>query len=200
MVTLSCFSFTTKLFFFCYGNVKLHPQVIISKISENFSALAEYSSLDLLSTVSIKVHASPSTPSPLVYLQDSLSSSKFLVDSGASILVFPALPSTSRSGVSLRVLSADSPTSTSIILPASQDPTAAHLRAKLLATLNCISNLLSEFPDVVSSDGFTASKPCHRVSHLLLTQSGPPVFTKTSPLNPETIASTKAEFSAIWLR
>ena len=65
-----------------------HPQVIIPKISENVSALAEYSSLNLLSMVSIKVHAGPSTPSPLVYLQDSLSSSKFLVDSGASILVF----------------------------------------------------------------------------------------------------------------
>ena len=38
------------------------------------------------------------------------------------------------------------------------------------------------------------------VSHLLLTQSGPPVFTKACPLNPEKLASTKAEFSTIWLR
>ena len=45
--------------------------------------------------------AGPSTPSPLVYLQDSLSSRRFLIDSGASVSVFPAPPSNSRSGVSL---------------------------------------------------------------------------------------------------
>ena len=45
--------------------------------------------------------AGPSTPSPLVYLQDSLSSRRFLIDSRASVSVFPAPPSNSRSGVSL---------------------------------------------------------------------------------------------------
>ena len=165
------------------------------------------------------------TSSPLVYLQDSLSSRRFLIYSGASVSVFPApRSSSSSSGVQLltadgsslscsgsriiplgfgnhriewpfqlapvavpilgadflkhynlllnvsnqRVFSADSPTSPSIVLPTSPD-----FKSALLKT-----NLLAEFPDVVSSNGFTASKPCHGVTHHLLTQPGPPVFAK----------------------
>jgi len=96
-----------------------------------------------------------------------------------------------------RVFSADSPTSLSIILPTSPDPASAPPRANLLATLKCISNLLSEFPDVVSSDGFTVSNPCQGVIHHLLTQPGPPVFAKAWRLDPEKLASAKAMFSAI---
>ena len=84
-----------------------------------------------------------------------------------------------------RVFSADSPTSPSIILPTSPDSTSAPLKANLLATPKCISDLLAEFPDVVSSDGFTASKP------------RPPVFAKARRLDPEKLASVKKEFSAM---
>ena len=41
--------------------------------------------------------------SSLIFLQDLLSSRSFLFDSGASVSVFPALPSTSGSGVRLNV-------------------------------------------------------------------------------------------------
>ena len=67
-----------------------------------------------------------------------------------------------------RVFSADSPTSPSIVLPTSPDSKLAPLTANLLATPKCISNLLAEFPDVVSSDGFMASKPRHGVTHHLI--------------------------------
>ena len=39
----------------------------------------------------------------------------------------------------------------------SEDP--GFLRAALLSTPECIPELLSDFPDVLSSDGFTASPP-----------------------------------------
>ena len=96
-----------------------------------------------------------------------------------------------------RVFSADSPTSPSIILPTSPDSTSAPLKANLLATPKCISDLLAKFPDVVSSDGFTASKPRHGVTHHLLMQPGPPVFAKARRLDPEKLASVKKEFSAM---
>ena len=192
--------------------------------------------------------AGPSTSSPLIYLQDSLSSRSFLIDSGASVSVFPDPGSSGEdSGVKLltadgfslscsgsrviplrfgkyrfewpfqlapvaipilgadflkhynllldvsnqRVFSADSPTSPSIILPTSPDSKPAPLTANLLPTPKCISDLLAEFPDVVSFDGFTASKPCHGVTHHLLTKPGPPVFAKVQRLDPEKLASTK---------
>ena len=58
----------------------------------------------------------------------------------------------------------------------SEDP--GFLRAALLSTPKCICELLLEFPDVLSSDGFTASPPRHGVRHHLLTQPGPPVLLK----------------------
>ena len=173
--------------------------------------------------------AGPATLSPLIYLQDSPSSRRFLIDSGASVSVFPAPRSSSTSsGVRLltadgsslmcsgswiiplrfgthrlplqlapvtipilgaeflryfnlllyisnqRVFSTDLPTSPSTVLPTSPDFVSAPLKANLLTTLKCISDLLIEFPDVVSSDGFTASKPGHGVTHNLLMQPGPP--------------------------
>ena len=84
-----------------------------------------------------------------------------------------------------RVFSADSPTSPSIVLPTSPDSKPAQFTANLLATPQCITDLLAEFSDVVSSDGFTASKPRHGVTHHLLTQPGPPVFAKARRLDPE---------------
>ena len=173
--------------------------------------------------------AGPATSSPLVYLQDSLSSRRFLIDSGASVSVFPAPRSSSTSsGVKLltadgssltcsgsrlipllfgahrfewpfqlapvaipilgadflkhfnlildvsnqRVFSTDSPTNPSVILPTAPDSPSAPLKANLLTTPKCIQDLFAEFPDLASSDGFTASKPRHGVKHHLLTQPG----------------------------
>ena len=152
-----------------------------------------------------------STGSSLVYLQDKLSSRRFLVDSGASVSVFPAPSSTSTSGVKL--LTADGSTlscSGSRIIPlhfgscsfewlfqlapvfvpilrvdflrhhnlllvvanqkvfsnsspslclSSSPPPSPSLRATFLSAPKGISDLLSNFPDVFSSDGFTASPP-----------------------------------------
>ena len=50
---------------------------------------------------------------------------------------------------------------------------SSSLRATLLFTPKCISDLLSKFPDVLSSHGFTASLPCQQVCHHLLTHPGP---------------------------
>jgi len=95
-----------------------------------------------------------------------------------------------------RVFSPDSPTSPSIVLPTTQDFKSAPLKANLLATLKCISDLLAKFPDIISPDGFTASKPRNGITHHLLTQPGPPVFAKSRWLDPEKLASAKKEFSA----
>ena len=50
--------------------------------------------------------AGPSTSTHLVYLQDSLSSRRFLIDSGASVSVFPA-PRSSSTSSGVRLLTAD---------------------------------------------------------------------------------------------
>ena len=96
-----------------------------------------------------------------------------------------------------RVFSANSPTFPSIVLPTAPDSSSAPLKANLLTTPKCIQDLLAEFPDVASSDGFTASEPRHGVKHYLLTQPGPPVFARAFRLDPEKLASAKAEFSAM---
>ena len=82
-----------------------------------------------------------------------------------------------------RVFSTDSPTSPSIVLSTSPDFKSAPLKANLLATPKCISDLLAEFLDVISSDGFRASKPRHGITHHLLTQPGPLVFAKSRRLD-----------------
>ena len=61
------------------------------------------------------------------------------------------------------------------VIHASVDPVPAFRRAWFLSAPQCIQKLLSEFPDVLSSDGFTTSKPSHGVRHDLLTNPGPPV-------------------------
>ena len=53
--------------------------------------------------------------------------------------------------------------------------------------------MLAEYPVFLSSDGFTASNPKHGVFHDLPTVSGPPVFAKARHLDPEKLASAKAE-------
>ena len=74
---------------------------------------------------------------------------------------------------------------------------SSSLHATLLSTPQCISDLLSEFPNVLSSDVFMASKPRHQIRHPLLTQPGPPVFAKPQSLDPEKLASAKADFYAM---
>ena len=69
-----------------------------------------------------------------------------------------------------RVLESSSLNSVGESFLSSDDP--GFLRAALLSTPKCIRELLSDFPDFLSSDGFTASPPCHEVRHHLLTQPG----------------------------
>ena len=76
----------------------------------------------------------------------------------------------------------------SISLASSPPPSSSSLRASLLSTPKCFSDLLLEFPDVLSSDCFTASPPCHPDRHHLLTKPGPPVFTKSCRLDPDKLS------------
>ena len=63
-------------------------------------------------------------------------------------------------------------------------PALAFCRTCFLSAPQCIQKLISKFPDVLSSDGFTTSKPCHGVCNYLLTNPGPPVYAKTRRLDP----------------
>ena len=65
--------------------------------------------------------AGPATSSPLVYLQDSLSSRGFLIDSGASISVFPA-PRSSSTSSGVRLLTADGSSLTYLWFCLDSDP------------------------------------------------------------------------------
>ena len=56
-----------------------------------------------------------------------------------------------------------------------------------------MSDLLEEFPDVLQSDGFTASPPRHKVRHLILTNPGPPICAKACRLDPAKLALAKAD-------
>ena len=58
-------------------------------------------------------------------------------------------------------------------------------------------NFSLEYPDVLSSDGFIASKPQHGVRHHLLTNPGPPVYLKPCRLDPDKLSAAKEEFSAM---
>ena len=74
--------------------------------------------------------------------------------------------------------------------PYSLDLFCAHLPT----TPREIRKLLSEYPDVLSSNGFSSSTPKHGVFHDLPTIPGPPVFAKASPLDPDKLAFAQAEF------
>ena len=76
-------------------------------------------------------------------------------------------------------------------------PTALKMSVCFLSAPQQIQKLLKEFPDVLSSGGFTASKPCNGVRHHLLTNPGPPVFAKSRHLDPEKLAAAKDEFTAM---
>ena len=94
-----------------------------------------------------------------------------------------------------KIVSADDPKS--IILYASPTPQPAIPQASFLATPPLVRKLLFQFPDVLSSDGFTASKHRHGVCHYLLTIPGPLVFAKPQLLDLEKLAAAKAKFSAM---
>ena len=96
-----------------------------------------------------------------------------------------------------KVYSNSSPGSPAFSLTSSPPPSSSSHRASLLSTSKCVSDLLLEFPDVLSSDGFTASPPCHPVLYHLLTMPGPPVFVKSCHLDPDKLATAKAEFSVM---
>ena len=74
--------------------------------------------------------------------------------------------------------------------PAASDPFCLHLQ---LASRE-IRKLLSEYPDILSSNSFSASTPKHGVFHNFPTVPGPPVFAKALLLDPGKVASYKAEF------
>ena len=73
------------------------------------------------------------------------------------------------------------------------DPFCAHLQAAPRE----IRKLLSEYPDVLSSDGFSASTPKHGVFYDLPTLPGPLVFAKACRLDPDKLSSAQAKFLKI---
>ena len=159
--------------------------------------------------------------SALLFVKDILSSQEFLVDSGASVSVFPGPRSSSDDGVCLltadgspmicsgscliplrfscgsgskvytwnfqlapvsipllgadflqhfnllvdikgrKLVHADCPED--VVIQASPGPQLEFKSVSFLSAPQAVQNLLKDFPDVLSSDGFTASKPCHGV-------------------------------------
>ena len=85
----------------------------------------------------------------------------------------------------------------SVIFRASECPQPAFWSIAFLSAPQQVKKLLEEFQDVLSSDGFTASKPHHRVRCHLLTNPGPPVFAKPQRLDPGKLAAAQEEFSAM---
>ena len=84
-----------------------------------------------------------------------------------------------------------------VVIHASPGPQPAFKSVSFLSAPREVQDLLQDFPDVLSSDGFTASKPRHGVKHHLLTQPGPSVFAKPWRLDPEKLAAAQAEFPAM---
>lgn len=185
----------------------------------------------------------------LIYLTDSLSSRDFLIDTGASVSVFPYHGSPTQF-TKLKLHTADgtmvpchgerllplkfgshsfewsfqlAPVTTPIIgadflihfnllvdmagkkiLNASTlqvigskintAPESIYSTANILSTPDEIKEVLDKFPDVISSEGFTATPPRHATLHHISTTPGPPVFAKARRLDPDKLATAKAEF------
>ena len=196
-----------------------------------------------------------SPSSSLIFLQNKLSSHKFLVDTGASVSVFPHRPRQPRSpAVGLQLRTADGSTmdtfgsrqialqfgsrrfewnfiladvsmpilgsdflrhhhllvdvAGSLLLDAaslepipavSSVPTGSDskLYTALLSTSEEFRDLLAEYPEVISSKGFSASVPKHPVRHSVPTVPGPPVFAKARRLDAEKLESARKEFAAM---
>ena len=84
-----------------------------------------------------------------------------------------------------------------VVIRASKGPEPAFKFVSFLSAPQLIQKLLEDYPDVLSSDGFTASKPCHGVRHQLLTNPGPLVFAKPRRLDLEKLAAAQKEFSVM---
>ena len=84
-----------------------------------------------------------------------------------------------------------------VIIPASPGPQPAFKSVSFLSALQAVQDLLQKYPDILSSDGFSASKPRHGVQPHLLTQPGPPVFEKPRRLDQEKLAAAQKEFSTM---
>ena len=175
----------------------------------------------------------------LLFVQDILSGREFLIDSGASVSVFPGPRSSSVDGVGLltadgssmfcsgsrliplrfscgsgsrvytwnfqlapvsipllgadflqhfnllvdikgrKLVHADCPDD--VVIQASPGPQPAFESVSFLSAPQAVQNLLKDFPDVLSSNGFTASKPGHGVKHHLLTHPGLCQTSETRP-------------------
>ena len=85
----------------------------------------------------------------------------------------------------------------SFVLYSSPTPQPAFCCASFLSAPPQIQKLLSEFPDVLSSNCFTASKPSHGVRHHLLTNPGPPFYSKPRCLDPDKLSTAKEELSTM---
>ena len=83
------------------------------------------------------------------------------------------------------------------VIRASPGPQPAFKSVSFLSVPREIQELLGKYSDVLSSDGFTASKPRHRVKHHLQTHPGPQVFAKAWRLDPEKLAAAQEEFSTM---
>ena len=94
-----------------------------------------------------------------------------------------------------KVVHADCPKD--VVIRASPGPQPAFKSVSYLSAPQQVQKLLEEFPDVISSDGFTALKPYQGVRHHLLTEPGPPVFAKPRRLDPKKLAAAKDEFSTM---
>ena len=73
---------------------------------------------------------------------------------------------------SKKVFSNSSSIGSRIDLSSSPVDSTTPMQAAFLSTPQCVSDLLEEFPDVLQSDGFTASPPRHKVRHHILTNPG----------------------------
>ena len=71
------------------------------------------------------------------------------------------------------------------------------LYTALLSTSEEFRDLLAEYPDVISSKGFSASVPKHPVRHSVPAVPGPPVFAKARRLDAEKLKSARKEFAAM---
>ena len=85
----------------------------------------------------------------------------------------------------------------SVVLHASPSPEPAFSCESFLSAPPQIQKLLSEFPDVLSSNDITSSKPRHGVRHHLLTVPSPPVYAKPCRFDHEKLSAAKEEFSAM---
>ena len=84
-----------------------------------------------------------------------------------------------------------------IVIRASPGPQPVFKSVSFLSAPQKIQELLEKYPDVLSSDRFTALKPRLWVRHHLLTYPGPPVFMKPRRLDQVKLTAAQKKFSAM---